>query len=173
VKSGAVHELSTAEAAQLRPKELFALSPSGRAEFRIQRELKNYNAGNRHGHWSHKHASMKLWQTALCNAVVLALGMKGAQTLLAPESDLMGARGVRVQVRRRIEIIRWVPSKRHFVKDTFENLPQTAKELRDAIKKTGLIYDDSAKWTDTTITQAVSGDGCYWTWIAIDAPEVK
>jgi Holliday junction resolvase RusA-like endonuclease len=116
---------------------------------------------------------MKVWQTALCNAVVLALGMRKAQELLVPESGLMGAKGIRCQVRRRIEIIRWAPSKRNFVKDTFENLPNTAKELRDALKKTGLIYDDSTKWTDTTIKQDVSNDGTYWTWIAIDTPESK
>jgi hypothetical protein len=42
-------ELSALEVAALRPAELFALSPSGRAEFRIQRQLKNYNSGNRLG----------------------------------------------------------------------------------------------------------------------------
>jgi hypothetical protein len=175
VKSGAAvrGELTALEIAALRPAELFTLSPSGRAEFRIQRQLKNYNSGNRLGHWSTKHRSMKVWQTALCNAVVLALGMRKAQELLAPESGLMGAKGIRCQGRRRIEIIRWAPSKRNFVKDTFENLPNTAKELRDALKKTGLIYDDSTKWTDTTITQDVSNDGTYWTWIAIDTPESK
>ena len=172
MKAGAVHELSALEVATLRPAELFALSPDGRAEFRIQRELKNYNSGfgggNRNAHWSRKHRSMKVWQTALCNAVVTALGIQKAQQLLAPESGLFGAKGERCQVRRTIEIIRWVPSKRNFVKDTFENLPNTAKELRDALKKTGLIHDDSTKWTDTSIEQAVSADGTYWTWIAID-----
>ncbi len=169
---GAVNALSALDRAALRPAELFALSPSGRAEFRIQRELKNYNSGfgggNRHKHWSVGHKTQRIWHTALNNAVVFALGMRGAQALLAPESELFGAHGTRVDVRKHIEIIRLVPSKRNFVKDTFENLPATAKELRDALKKTGLIHDDSTKWTDTTIGQAVSNDGTYWTWIAID-----
>lgn len=159
--------------AHLRSAELFALSPSGRAEFRIQRRLKNFNSDNRNAHWSKKHKSMGIWQAALNNAVVSAIGLRAAQALLTAESGLFGAKGVRCEERRSISIIRWVPAKRYFVKDTFENLPNTAKELRDAIKKTGLIRDDSAKWTDTVIEQAVSDDGTFWTWIAIDQPEAR
>lgn len=166
---------SPLEHAPLRPVELCAVSSTGRVEFRIQRELKNYNSGagggNRSGHWSTKHRSMKIWQAALQNAAVGSLGMTRAMELLAPDSGLFGAKGQRCQERRRVEIIRFVPSRRNFVRDTFENLPFAAKELRDALKHTGLIKDDSAKWTETVITQEVSMDGTYWTWIAIDQPE--
>lgn len=168
----AVRTVRARDLAQLRPVELCAIAPSGRIEFRIQRELRNYNSGarggNRNPHWSHKHKSMRVWQTALTNAMVLSLGYDAARDLLVPDSGLFGARGVRCQVRRRVEITRIVPSKRNLVRDTFENLPWTAKELRDALKHTGLIYDDSTKWTDTVITQDVSLDGTFWTWIAID-----
>lgn len=171
MSSGAIDRATAADLAQLRCAELFALSPSGRAEFRIQRRLQNFNSDNRNAHWSKKHKSMGIWQATLNNAIVQALGMRAAQALLIPESGLFGAKGVRCEERRRIEIIRWVPAKRYFVRDTFENLPNTAKELRDAIKKTGLIRDDSAKWTDTVIKQDVSSDGTFWTWIAIDRSE--
>ena len=152
----------------LRPAELCAVSPSGRVEFRIQRELKNYNSGNRNPHWSQKHRGRRLWMASLTNAMAGSLGYARARDLLVPESGLFGARGERCQERRRLEITRLVPSRRHFVRDTFENLPWTAKELRDALKYTGLIYDDSDKWTDTVITQDVSPDGTFWTWIAIE-----
>lgn len=157
--------------AVLHPVELAAISPAGRVEFRLQRELKNYNSRNRHAHWATKHAGRQAWQASLCNALVTALGMAGAQRLLVADSGLFSAHGPRCQTRRRLEIVRLVPSSRHFVKDTFENLPWCAKELRDAITHTGLIRDDSSKWTDTTISQEVSGDGTFWTWIAIDAAE--
>jgi hypothetical protein len=156
---------------ELRLAELAAVSPAGRIEFRIQRELKNHNARNRNPHWSRKHAQRQIWQTAMCNALVTAIGINAAQRLLVAESGLFGAKGARCEVRRRIEITRLVATKRKFVRDTFENLPWAAKELRDAIKNLGLIRDDSAKWTETVITQEVSTDGTSWTWIAIDAPQ--
>lgn|SRR6185369_8075592 len=164
------NRLTVTELAHLRPIEICAVSPAGRIEFRIQRELKNYNAGNRNGHWRQKHRSMRVWQTALSNAVVTSLGHARACELLCPDSGLFGAKGTRVTERRRIEIIRFAPSRRRFVKDTFENLPWCAKELRDAIKHTGLIFDDSETWTETVIDQDLSPDGTWWTWVAIDAP---
>lgn len=160
------------DAKALRIVELAAVSPDGRIEFRIRRELRNHNSKNRNPHWSKKHQSRNEWQAALCNALVFALGMNAAQQLLVPESALFGAKGTRCLVRRRIAITRLVPHRRNFVKDTFENLPWTAKELRDAIKNLGLVRDDSTRWTDTVITQELSHDGQFWTHITIDhAPE--
>lgn len=161
------------ERAAFRPIELCAISASGRIEFSIQRELKNYNSGagggNRNAHWSTKHKSMKVWKTALQNAAVIGLGLTRAQELLGPDSGLFGAKGARCTERRRIQIVRLVPSKRNLIRDTFENLPFAAKELRDALKHTGLIFDDAEKWTDTVITQGVSTDGTYWTYITVGA----
>jgi hypothetical protein len=168
VSGSAVRTVNAQALAQLRPVEICAIAPSGRIEFRIQRELKNYNSANRNPHWSKKHKTLKIWQTALSNALVSSLGYERARDILVPESGLFGARGSRCTERRRVEITRLVPSRRHFVRDTFENLPWTAKELRDALKHTGLIHDDSAKWTETAITQDVSNDGTFWTWIAIE-----
>jgi len=159
--------LTVEELSALRPVELAIVGADGRIEFRIQRELRNDNAANRNPHWSKKHAKRQLWLRSLTNALVIAIGYDRARDLLVPESGLFGARGLRVQERRRLEILRLVPSRRHFVKDTFENLPWCAKELRDAIKYTGLIRDDSDRWTLTTIDQDLSQDGRSWTWIAI------
>ncbi len=160
--------LSPIEQAALRPIERASISPSGRIEFRIQRPLKNANGPNRNGHWSKKHAGRQAWQTSLCNALVMSIGYPAACKLLVDDSGLAGARGTRVQDRRRVEIRRYCPSKRNFIKDTFDNLPWSAKELRDAIKHLGLIRDDNDTWTDTVIDQDISPDGCWWTWIAID-----
>src|ERR1051325_3150494 len=125
--------------AGFRCAELAAVSPDGRRiEFRIQRELKNFNSGygggNRNAHWSRKHAQRQMWQTAMSNALVTAVGMRRAQQMLVLDSGLFSACGERCTVKRRIEITRLVPSRRRFIKDTFENLPWAAKELRDAVK---------------------------------------
>ena len=161
--------------AQLRPQELCTVAPNGRIEFRIQRNLKNWNGGagggNRHPHWSKKNKSRGEWQSSLCNAMVEGIGLRAAQALLSPDSGLFGAKGRPAKERRRLEIIRLVPHKRQLVKDTFENLPWTAKELRDAIRNCGLLFDDSDQWTETIIDQALSADGTFWTWIAIQAIE--
>jgi hypothetical protein len=163
--------LNAGQLAALRPIERASISPTGRIEFRIQRPLKNANGRNRNPHWSTKHAGRQAWQTSLCNALVLSIGYPAACQLLVDESGLAGARGTRVQTRRRIEIIRLAPSTRNFIKDSFDNLHSSAKELRDAIKHLGVIRDDSDKWTDTVIDQALSSDGTWWTWIAIDNPK--
>lgn len=160
-----------AQLAKLRPIERATIAPSGRIEFRIQRELRNDNARNRNPHWSKKNTKRLFWQTSLCNALVLSLGHAAACALLIPDSGLFGATGTRVPDRRRIEILRLVPSKRNLIRDTFDNLPWSAKELRDAIKHLGLIRDDSDTWTDTTIAQDLSADGTWWTWIVIDTPK--
>jgi len=163
--------LSAQELAHVRPIERATVSPDGRIEFRLQRELRNANARNRNPHWSKKHTKRLFWQSSLCNALVLSLGHAAACRLLIADSGLFGACGTRVDERRRLEITRLVPSKRHLIHDTFDNLPWSAKELRDAIKHLGLIRDDSDKWTDTSIRQDLSTDGTWWTWIAIDVPE--
>lgn len=163
--------LTAMERATLRPIERAAISPGGRIEFRIQRELRNDNASNRNPHWSRKNTKRLFWQTSLCNALVLSIGYEAARRLLVPESGLANAVGTRVDGRRRLEILRLVPSKRNLIKDTFDNLPWSAKELRDAIKHLGIIRDDSDTWTDTQIHQDVSPDKTWWTWIAIDAAD--
>src|SRR5262249_49281513 len=140
---------TAADLALLRPAELATVGIDGRIEFRIQRELRNDNSGNRNPHWGRKHAKRQMWIRAMANALVTGIGIERARDLLVAESHLYGARGTRVQERRRIEILRLVPSRRRFIKDTFENLPWAAKELRDAITYLGLIRDDSAAWTDT------------------------
>lgn len=162
--------LSAKELAALRPVERASVSPTGRIEFRIQRELRNDNARNRNPHWSNKNTKRLFWQRSLCNALVLSIGYPAACQLLVDDSGLAGARGTRVAERRRLEIVRLVPSKRNLIRDTFDNLPWSAKELRDAVKHLGLIRDDSDKWTDTSIEQGVSPDGTWWTWVAVDIP---
>jgi hypothetical protein len=139
---------------------------------RIRKALKNDNSGNRNPHWSKKNQKRKQWQASIINALVFSLGPDKVMEMLPPASGVCGARGTRCETRVRMSILRLVPSKRNFVRDTFENLPWTAKELRDAVKNVGLIRDDSPKWTPTTIDQAVSDDGEYWTVIRLEPLEV-
>jgi hypothetical protein len=171
--SPAVNEISPLERAALRPAELFALSPSGRAEFRIQRQLKNYNSGfgggNRNAHWSRKHASMKTWQTALSKRRRVRARHAPRRSSCSRRSRASSARKApRCDVRRRIEIIRWVPSKRNFVK---RHLREPAEHREGTARRAEEDRPDSRRQHEVdghVDQQAVSNDGTYWTWIAID-----
>jgi hypothetical protein len=137
-----------------------------RLEIRLQKLLKNTNRGNRSPHWSVRNRARKEWMAAISTAIVIGLGMPKAQALLLPGA-LYGAFGARPTVKRTLAITRLVKRKQHFILDTFDNLPWSTKELRDALVGLGLIADDSPQWCDTTISQDVSLDGQCWTVIAI------
>lgn len=56
--------------------------------------------------------------------------------------------------KRLVEIIRYVPSKRQFIKDK-ENLMFGCKALKDALNRAGLIKEDSMKWLEDVYYQEV------------------
>lgn len=133
---------------------------------RIARLLRNVNAGNRHPHWSFKNRARRQWQAALVTAIVDGVGYTAALGLLRPKA-LEGACGG-CQEPRRVAIVREVPSKRHLIRDEFDNLRWATKELRDALTGTGLIRDDAPEWCEMSIRQAVNADGQAWTAITIE-----
>ncbi len=154
-------------AATFRVQELAAVSPEGRIEFRIQRVLKSPNV-TLGAHWRVKYRERQQWQAHLLNALVLSLGTVHAQRLLRPAVALPGCTGG-CRDRRRVEVTRFAPSRRHFVRDD-DNLRFAVKPVLDALKQLGLIRDDHRKWLDLALpTQDLSNDKTWWTWIAIDA----
>lgn len=148
----------------MRVAELAAVAP-GRIELRIQRKLKSPNEvlGR---HWREKNRERKEWQRHIANAIVLSVGTAGAKAILGPGADLVGCRGVCAD-RRRVEVIRFAPRPRNFIKDD-DNLRFAVKPLLDALKRLALIKDDRREWIDLpTPTQDVSNDLTFWTWIAV------
>lgn len=156
-------------ATALRTITTCAVSSTGRIEFHIQRILRSPNTflGM---HWREKNRERKAWQLTFTNAIVDTLGVPAAQGLLGPKSGLHGATGG-CQARRAIDVIRFAPSRRNFVRDD-DNLTFALKPLLDALKHCGLLRDDRREWLQRpTVTQDLSADKTFWTWIAIDAAE--
>lgn len=87
------------------------------------------------------------------------------------EADLQLAIGAFQRVaraeRRKVAVTRLVPSRGAFIRDE-DNLRFAVKPLNDALKRLGLIWDDSQGWLEQPLpVQSVSGDGHYWTAITI------
>lgn len=143
-----------------------------RLTVRIQRPLVNFNSDNRHPHWGQKDAERRAWRSLIVAALLDATTSREVLALLAPSSDVPGARGG-TQERKRVHVIRGVPSKRNFIRDDFDNLRWCTKELRDALKGLGLIRDDTSKWCEMSIDQAVTEDQRWWTTIVIEPAEVS
>lgn len=151
-----------------------------RIAVRIQRELKSPNL-SLGAHWRLKTREKKQWTSDIVTAIVVAVGVTRAQALLGPASGLFGANGgpcscrcetkrccCPVTFRRRIRFTRFVPSTRNFIRDE-DNLAFSTKHVVDCLTELGLIRDDNQKWADRPLpTQAVSGDGTWWTEIVID-----
>jgi hypothetical protein len=159
--------LSAADLATMRVAELAAVT-RGRIELRIQRKLRSPNEylGM---HWREKARERKAWQGHIANALVTALGVAGARCVLGPEAPLAGCRG-ECRDRRRVEVIRFAPGRRNFIRDD-DNLRFSVKPVLDALKHLALIRDDHRKWIDLpTPTQEVSHDGTFWTWVSVVDP---
>jgi hypothetical protein len=66
---------------------------------------------------------------------------------------------IRRKERRRVTVIREVPNARHFIRDD-DNLRFATKPLNDALKRLGLVYDDSRHWMiQPDVEQRISDDG--------------
>jgi hypothetical protein len=114
---------------------------------RIARELVSPNIWNGR-HWRVKHRISQEWERDLWAT------LPRAAFLLAG--------------RKRVSVTREVPSGRNFIRDD-DNLRFSVKPLLDALKRRGLITNDSRKWIDLpTPVQKISADGGYWTEIQID-----
>lgn len=124
----------------------------------IERELKSPNRWNG-AHWRVKHRESQDWEVALWAAIG---AHSGVGSVRKPSERLL-------EERRRVVVVRQVPSLRNFIRDD-DNLRFATKPLNDALKRLGLIRDDSRKWLEQTLpTQEVSTDGKYYTRILIEA----
>jgi hypothetical protein len=93
------------------------------------------------------------------------------------EEAFRGALGFRREAfdggagRARLEIARLVPSERNYIRDV-DNLWFATKPIPDALKRLGLIRDDSMRWLERPQPeQRVSPDGLDWTWVRLTAME--
>lgn len=135
----------------------------------VERELKSPNAWL-WKHWRAKQKEREDWQTEIAIAMLRPEVKKALSiwTLLLAKNDIPGAKRVCGE-RRRVTVTRSVPSLRNFIRDD-DNLRFSVKPLNDALKRLGLIHDDSRKWLEQTLpTQEVSTDGKYYTRITIES----
>lgn len=123
----------------------------------IARELKSPNLWQGR-HWRFKHRETQQWQQAI----------EGAYLCL-DYRDRKGDKHFAPEVRRRVIVTRLVPSKRNFIRDD-DNLSFAVKPVLDALKRIGLIHDDSREWLDQPMpTQVVASDQRWRTVIEIEA----
>lgn len=131
----------------------------------VERELKSPNRWQGR-HWRYKHRESQDWQMAIAFEMLTQEAQRSVWALLYASND-MKPRRVCVE-RRRVTVARLVPSRRNFIRDD-DNLRFATKPLNDALKRLGLIHDDSRKWLEQVIpTQEVSTDGKYYTRITIE-----
>lgn len=135
-------------------------------ELTVERELKSPNRWQGR-HWRYKHRESQEWEQAVWTSIAVLGGARSLRDcLLAQNADKRVCQG-----RRKVSVVRQVPSLRNFIKDD-DNLRFAVKPLNDALKRLGLIHDDSRKWLEQTLpTQAVSSDGKYYTRILIEPVE--
>lgn len=136
----------------------------GHWEIRIQRELRS---PNRNGFAWMRRREREEWRRALLAAVAAyALVTTNAGLQVVKRSvSLFVEPGVKE--RRRVVITRLAPSTRRFLLDD-DNLAYAAKQLVDELKVAGMLYEDRRAYCERPLpTQAVSGDGAFWTLIEI------
>lgn len=120
---------------------------------RIPRELRSPNAWM-WKHWRIKQRERSEWEAELMVACV--------------KRDRYHSFGTRiVPFRSRVTVTRIVPSRRNFIKDD-DNLRFAVKPLNDALKRKGLIYEDSRNYLEQPMPTQEVGPG-YETVIVIEA----
>lgn len=113
---------------------------------RVPRRLVSVNRGQGY-HWRVRHRLTKEWERD-----IWAL----AQGKTPPTGK-----------KQRLAIIREVPSRRDFIRDT-DNLFAACKPLLDALKRLRYIVDDSQPYLELAQpAQVISNDKRHWTTIAI------
>lgn len=130
----------------------------------IPRELKSPNKWNGR-HWRYKHRETQQWEHDIGTMMLV---QSGTTHLIGVLLVLGAFPWQRCMEKRRVTVTRLVPSARNFIKDD-DNLRFATKPLNDALKRLGLIHDDSRKWLEQVLpTQEVSGDKQYATRIQIE-----
>lgn len=125
----------------------------------------------RHAHRSTRNRETKIWQAAL--SVIGGYNVKAWSVVDGVEwrTDGRGHKQpfeLRRKERRRVTVIRQVATRRQFIRDD-ENLHYTLKPVNDALKRLGLLYDDSRTWLEQPpVEQQVSPDGVARTIVRIE-----
>lgn len=131
---------------------------------RIPRELVSPNKWNGR-HWRVKHRISQDWEKDIYHLTLSSLGARTLTDCLAFE---LLRKGERQPTRKRVTFTRETPSGRNFIRDD-DNLRFSCKPALDALKRIGLIWNDSRKWIELpTPEQRISADGKHWTVIEID-----
>lgn len=122
-------------------------------------------------HWRQRHRETKVFQAAV--SVIGRYDIKTWSVVTGVEWRI-DARGLRQpfelrrKERRRVTIIRQVTTRRQFIRDD-ENLHFAVKPLNDALKRLGLLYDDSRTWLEQPpVEQQLSADGHPHTIVRIE-----
>ena len=101
-------------------------------------------------HWSARHKETKAWELvvrAIANVNLQAWSLIRDTTT---RRDALGQHRIiesRRKERRRVTVIRQVSGADGLIRDS-ENLHFALKPLNDALKRIGLIYDDSMDWLE-------------------------
>lgn len=145
-------------------------------EFRIARRLDSPNTFRRSHMTLHK--LMSWWRQAFEQAIALHRGhlSMAAHGLEWPEDRLDPLRPFRRvklekirivprELRRRVQLVRQVPSARNFLRDD-DDLAYTAKPVHDALTNAGIIADDGRAYIDTAPPRQVVGLG-DWTIVTV------
>lgn len=123
-------------------------------ELMIPRGLCSPNR-DRGAHWSRRHRETRIWEQHIVAAALASPATRTAYErlrLIEGERLVRTARGWRVRIerrpaRRRVEVTRLIHSRRERIRDA-DNLAFAVKPLNDALRRLGLIYDDSRRWLE-------------------------
>jgi Holliday junction resolvase RusA-like endonuclease len=140
-------------------------------ELVIRRRLSSPNL-NLWKHWSEKSRETKAWLAAINDACIQQ--RRWREWLLVSFDMQRDALGIYTPVeirrpeRRRVSIIRQVKYASHFIRDD-DNLRFATKPVNDALKRAGLLFDDSRDWLDQAMpVQEVSPDKTARTIVRIE-----
>lgn len=141
---------------------------TGAITFVIPHKLEGTNAGMWGGHWRKKHHATEQWET-LMKIVMGDYAGRDSVTEFAPHY-VRALSLPPVVGKRLIQVTRHCPSRRNFTRDD-DNDAMAQKPIVDAIKRLGLIRQDSKNWTRILpLLQDVSPDGRWWTSAQISIP---
>lgn len=127
-------------------------------------------------HWHTRHRETQVFQAAL--SIIGGVDLKTWSVVTGVEwrVDQRGHQKpyeIRRKERRRVTVIRQVATRRQFIRDD-ENLHFAVKPLNDALKRLGLLYDDSRTWLEQPpVEQQVSPDGQARTIVRLERTEAS
>ena len=109
----------------------------------------------RGGHWSTRHKETKAWEHIVRAIANVNIQRWSLIEDTAIRRDNCGKHRIveqRRRERRRVTVVRQVSGVDGLIRD-HENLHFAMKPVNDALKRIGLIYDDSMEWMDQPIPE--------------------